>query len=130
VALAKMKLRGAVVPLINAMCEHGEPVWKVEALALSRYGTAAMRTVEQFMRNPRGSDDRLVFLAGALSMAGLDKQIKKLSSDSDLTLASLAKKGHDGRHAVQMEIDAMMKEDSGDELLMFVRDLDTRLSDH
>lgn len=126
-ALGKMKLRTAVVPLITAMCEHEEPEWKVQALALSRYSTAAVRMVEQFLRNPRGCEERLVFLTGALAMAGCDGQIQAMAQESDLTLASLAQKGWDRRHQVQMEMDALLKGSDDDVVAAFIKDLDDRM---
>jgi hypothetical protein len=127
VGLGRLKLRTALVPLINAMCEHEEPEWKVEALVLSRYGKAAIRTVEQFLRNPRGCDDRLVFAVGALSVGGCEEQVSKLTSDSDLGVASLARKGWEKRHGIQVEIESLTRGETDDPLLAFLRELDDRL---
>ncbi len=127
VALGKLRIRTAVVPLINALCERDEPEWKIMAFVLARYGSAATRTVEQFLRNPHGCDERMAFLTGALAQSGCEAQVKEMAAEQDLTLAALARRGWDRRHQVQSELDALLKAETDDPALLFFRDVHTRL---
>ena len=127
-ALAKLGLRSAVVPLINALCEHEDPDWKIEAEVLSRLGVAAIRTVEQFLRNPRGCEDRLVFLAAAMALSRCNKQVKDLADERDPVLASLARQAVTMKPRVKAEIGELLEAETDDPLLLFVRAMDTRLS--
>jgi len=126
-ALGKQRLRAAIVPLINAICEHEEPDWKIECIVLARYGVAAIRTVEQFLRNPRGCEDRLAFLTAALAEAGCEDQVRALTSEPDLMVASLAKKALESRLHVKGETAALLEADSDDPLVLFAREMDVRL---
>jgi hypothetical protein len=128
-ALGKLALRSAVVPLINALCEHEEPDWKIEAEVLSRLGVAAIRTVEQFLRNPRGCDDRLVFLASALASTRCNKQVKDLADEKDPSVASLARQAVAMKPRVKAEIDGLLTGETDDPLVLFVRVMDSRLSE-
>ncbi len=127
-ALGKLGLRSAVVPLINALCEHQDPDWKFEAEVLSRFGVAAIRTVEQFLRNPRGCEDRLVFLAAALASTRCNKQVKDLADEKDPMVASLARQAVAMKPRVQAEIEELVEGETDDPLVLFFRAMDTRLS--
>jgi hypothetical protein len=127
-ALGRLGLRSAIVPLINAMCEHEPPDWKVEATVLSRFGVAAIRTVEQFLRNPRGCDDRLVFLAAALALGTCEKQVRELAGESDPVVSGLAGRAIERRHAVKAEMESLLAGETDDPLLVFVRSMDSLLS--
>jgi len=127
--LGKLGLRSAVVPLINALCEHEEPDWKIEAEVLSRFGVAAIRTVEQFLRNPRGCEDRLVFLAAALASTRCNKQVKDLADGKDPTVAALARQAVAMKPRVKAEIDELLAGETDDPLVLFVRAMDSRLSE-
>jgi hypothetical protein len=127
-ALGKLRLRSAIVPLLNAMCEHDEPDWKVECFVLARYGAAAMRTVEQFLRNPHGCDEKLSYLVAALASAGCEGQVRDLTGETDLMVAELAKQGLKMKHTVERQKDEILGADTDDPLLLFVRSLDTRLA--
>ena len=126
--LGKLGLRSAVVPLINALCEHQEPDWKIEAEVLSRLGVAAIRTVEQFLRNPRGCEDRLVFLASALASTKCNKQVKDLADERDPMVASLAKQAVTMKPRVKAEIEGLLTGETDDPMVLFVRAMDSRLS--
>jgi hypothetical protein len=127
-ALGRLGLRSAVVPLINALCEHDEPDWKIESIVLSRFGVAAMRTVEQFLRNPRGCEERLVFLASALALGRCEKQVKELTDERDQGVSMLATRAMSEKGRVKTESEALLGADTDDPLLIFVRTMDSRLS--
>ncbi len=128
-ALGKLGLRSAVVPLINALCEHEDPDWKLEAEVLSRFGVAAIRTVEQFLRNPRGCEDRLVFLAAALASTRCNKQVKDLAEERDPMVASLARQAVAMKPRVKAEVDGLLEGETDDPLVLFFRAMDSRLSE-
>jgi len=90
--LGKQKLRSAIVPLIKLMLESGEPDWKFIAWLLTGYGISGVRTIEQFIRDPRGQEEKIIYLLSAFIITGQNKQVEKFTGDSNLLVRSLIKK--------------------------------------
>ena len=89
---ARHKLRSAIVPLVKVMFDSTEPDWKFVAWLLTKYGISGMRAIEQFVRDPRGQDDKIIYLLAAFICAGQEKRVDKFSSDTNLIVKSIVTK--------------------------------------
>jgi hypothetical protein len=89
--VGKLKLRSAIVPLIKMMLEVGEPDWKFVAWILTQYGLSGVRAIEQFIKDPRGQEQKIIYLLAAFIVTGQDKQVEKFADDTHLLVRSMIK---------------------------------------
>ena len=97
---ARHKLRSAIVPLVKVMFDSPEPDWKFVAWLLTKYGISGMRAIEQFVRDPRGQDDKIIYLLAAFLCAGQQKRVDKFSSDTNLIVKSIVSKAKESAGTV------------------------------
>jgi HEAT repeat protein len=130
-ALGELKLRRAVVPLVHQMLAEKTPIWSEIARALGRYGVAAVKPLQRYLRDPKGKDERLVLALSFLAAAGAAKKVENLRSGDDPKIASLAEQALDLRdeaRAIEEQVQGTEAAEGEASYLKFSRRLTRALS--
>ena len=69
-ALGELKLRRAVVPLVELLMREREGIWREEARVLGRFGASAFRALSRFFRDPKGHGERVAHALAYLCLHG------------------------------------------------------------
>jgi len=107
--LGRQKLRSAIIPLVKMMLEVPDPDWKLVAWLIAGYGISAIRTLEQFVKDPRGHEDRIIYLLAAFVASGQQNQVEEFSTDSNLLVRSMIKKSLETASDIVKDEDAIGK---------------------
>jgi hypothetical protein len=101
-ALGKMQLRRALVPLVNQLETEESPAHAEMARAFGDYGAPALRSVVRAL--PTSSrPDRLVLALAHLANHGCAREVEKLENDPDSTVAQSARKAMARRARMEWE---------------------------
>jgi hypothetical protein len=89
-AIAHLKLRRGVVPLLHALGAEPSDAWREIARAFGSFGNASFRTLAQKLGDARVPEDRLALTLAHLAHQGCSKQVEALEKDPDPRIARLA----------------------------------------
>jgi len=91
-ALARLKPRSAIAPLIKQLEIEKTSVWSEIARSIGDFGEDALKPVVQALRRSEGTDQRFVVIFVHLVNNGCSQQIGKLEKDANGRIASAARK--------------------------------------
>jgi hypothetical protein len=89
-ALAHLKLRRAVVPLVHLLASEDSDVWREVARVVGTFGNASLRNVTRQAREPKGREERYVWTLAHLANHGCAKQVEKLTTEEVPAVAAMA----------------------------------------
>jgi|GEM_PF-3477696 len=118
-ALGKVKLRSSIIPLTKMMMESPEPDWKLVAWIITRFGLSGVRATEQLIIDPKGQEEKMLYLLSAFIVAGHEKYFDKLKEDSNLIVRSILNKALENAGKIAMdevEIRDLLSKELGTEL--------------
>lgn len=79
--LGELKLRRAVVPLAHALLQEPTEAWRELARILGEFGAAGLRGFSKNIKEPEGSEDRLILALAHAAVCGAAKQVEEVSKD-------------------------------------------------
>lgn len=101
-ALGKLQLRRALVPLLNQLEIEESPVYAEMARAFGDFGAPALRSVVRVLPTSE-SQDRLVLALAHLANHGSAREVEKLENDPDPTVSQSARKAMARRARMEWE---------------------------
>ena len=89
-ALGKLELRRAVVPLLHLLQSEESQVWREIARVLGSFGNASLRNVARQLKEPKGQEERLILTLAHLCNHGCQKQVDKMTREEKPSIATMA----------------------------------------
>ncbi len=102
-ALGRLKLRRALVPLLKQLEVEDTAAWQEMARAFGDFGVAALRVVVRSASGSARASDRLVSALAHLANHGCAKDVEKLENDPDPEIAQMARKAMARRSRMEWE---------------------------
>jgi hypothetical protein len=101
-ALGRLKLRRALLPLLKQLETEASPIYPELARALGDFGPAAVRTLTRALAS--GSDsERLIAAMAHVANHGAAKEVERLENDADVSVAQAARKAMARRSRLEWE---------------------------
>ena len=101
-ALGRLRLRRALVPLLNQLETEESPSYAEIARAFGDFGAPALRSVVRVLPTST-RQDRLVLALAHLANHGSAKEVEKLENDPDLAVSQAARKAMARRARMEWE---------------------------
>ena len=123
-ALAQLKLRRAVVPLVHLLASEDSDVWPEIARVVGSFGTASLRNVQRQLKDPKGKKERYILALSHLANTGCERQVTALTKDDRPSVAAMATEAlamRDDAKAVDEQVRAVRPMGSDDAVLSFSR---------